>query len=118
MAADQRSLRIVVAEDDNLIGELLAIMLENMGHVVCATESTETGTVAAARTFEPELLIVDLNLNPGNGIDAITLITQTQAIPHILVSGNVATLRDIRPDDHAGEALYPGIARAGHRPRH
>ena len=49
MGSGQRSLKIVVAEDDNLIGELLADMLANMGHVVCAVESTEAGTVAAAR---------------------------------------------------------------------
>lgn len=121
MKSGQRSLRIVVAEDDNLIGELLAVMLDNMGHVVCAIESTEAGTVAAARKFEPELLIVDLHLSPGNGIDAMALITQTQAIPHILVSGNVTKLRELRPDvivlekPYTQASLALAIARAsGH----
>ena len=98
MITDQRSLKIVVAEDDDLIGELLAEMLAGMGHVVCAIESTEVGTVKAARQFQPDLLIVDLQLSPGSGIDAVNMIVQTQAIPHILVSGNIAKLRELRPD--------------------
>jgi len=89
---------ILVAEDDELIGELLAEMLVDLGHVVCAIESTEQGTVDAALRFQPDLLIVDFQLSPGSGINAVDLITQTQAVPHILVSGNIARVRQLRPD--------------------
>lgn len=86
----------MIAEDDELIGELLGEMLFNLGHVVCAVESSEAGTVEAAWRCQPELLIVDLQLSPGSGIDAIALITQTMAVPHILASGNIARLREQR----------------------
>jgi CheY-like chemotaxis protein len=94
----QKSLRIVVAEDDELIGELLAEMLAIMGHEVCSIESTETGTVEAASKFQPDLLIVDLHLSPGSGLNAIDRILQTQVIPHVLMSANIARLRELRPD--------------------
>lgn len=87
-----------MAEDDELIGELLGEMLADMGHEVCAVESTEIDTVAAARLFRPDLLIVDLHLRPGSGIAAVDLIQQTRIIPHILVSGNIAQVRERRPD--------------------
>jgi len=89
---------ILVAEDDDLIGELLADMLVELGHVVCAIESTEQGTVAAALRFHPDLLIVDFQLSPGSGVNAVDLIMQTRAVPHILVSGNIARVRQLRSD--------------------
>lgn len=91
-------MKIVVAEDDELIGELLAEMLATMGHTVCAIESTEAGTVEAARRFWPDLLIVDLQLSPGSGVEAVDQIVRGQPTPHILVSGNIARLRELRPD--------------------
>ena len=98
MILGQWSLKIVVAEDDDLIGELLAEMLTGMGHVICAVEASEAGTVEAARRFQPDLLIVDLQLSPGSGIDAVDRIMQTRVTPHILMSANIAKIRELRPD--------------------
>jgi len=98
MTMIRKSLNILVAEDDDLIGELLGEMLVDMGHQVCAVETSQTGTVAAARRFLPDLLIVDLRLRPGSGVAAIDQIMQNGFIPHILVSGNIARLRELRPD--------------------
>lgn len=107
-----KSLRILVAEDDALIGELLGEMLELMGHDVCAITTTEAGTVSAASQFQPELLIVDFRLSPGSGLDAVNLIMQTRFIPHILVSGNIAQVRDLRPDAIMLEKPYSQAALA------
>ena len=98
MIAGRWSLKIVVAEDDDLIGELLAEMLTSMGHVVCAVEASETGTVEAARRFQPELLIVDLHLSPGCGIAAVDRITRMRPVAHVLMSANIVKLRALRPD--------------------
>ncbi len=97
MITEQWSLKIVVAEDDDLIGELLAEMLTNMGHVVCAVEASEAGTVEAARRFQPELLIADLQLSPGSGIGAVDSIMLIRPIPHVLMSANILRLREMRP---------------------
>jgi CheY-like chemotaxis protein len=112
MITSQRSLKILVAEDDELIGELLAEMLDSMGHVICAIETTEAGTVATAKQLQPDLLIVDLHLSPGTGIDAIDLIQQTQSVPHILVSGNIAKVRERRPDAIILEKPYTQVSLA------
>ncbi len=97
MTAEQWSLKIVVAEDDDLIGELLAEMLTNMGHMVCAVEASEAGTVEAARRFQPDLLIVDLQLSPGSGISAVDTIMLMRPTPHVLMSANILRLREMRP---------------------
>lgn len=94
----ERSLKILVAEDDFLIAELLSDMLAGMGHEVCGVESTEIGTVSSAHLHKPDLLIVDLHLSPGSGVSAVDLILQNRIIPHIFVSGNIARLVELRPD--------------------
>ena len=52
-------LRILIVEDDFLIGMMLADMLEMMGHEVCATEATEAGAIAAAAEAMQRVGVVD-----------------------------------------------------------
>ena len=94
----QRPLTILVAEDDALIAELLSEMLGAMGHMVCAIEATEAGAVEAARRHEPDLMIMDLQLGRGSGVDAIDQVNKTRAIASILVSGDIARARALRPE--------------------
>ncbi len=82
-----RPLRILLVDDDALIGTLLAEMLDQMGHVVCAIEATEGGAVRAALRDRPDLMIVDARLRDGHGVAAVETILRTAAIPHIFMSG-------------------------------
>jgi DNA-binding response OmpR family regulator len=43
-----KALRILVVEDDVMIGGLLAETLEDLGHVVCGVETNAANAVAAA----------------------------------------------------------------------
>ena len=91
-------LRIIVVEDDALIGMLLAEMLVEMGHDVCAIEETEEGAVASAALCHPDVMIVDAWLGDGSGISAIDKILAIGAMPHVFVSGDLARVRKLRPD--------------------
>ena len=91
-------LRIIVVEDDALIGMLLAEMLVEMGHDVCAIEATEEGAVASAALCHPDVMIVDAWLGDGSGISAIDKILAIGAMPHVFVSGDLARVRKLRPD--------------------
>lgn len=93
-----KSLRILIVEDDTLIGTLIGCILESMGHTVCAIESTENDAVAAAALHRPELLIVDARLDEGSGVAAVDRILRMGgAIPHVFISGNIAALGLQRP---------------------
>ena len=83
-------LRIVVIEDDAMIGWMLAETLTAMGHDVCAVEATEGAAVAAAARHRPDLLIVDIHLAEGNGISAMERITRAGPVPHLFISGDDA----------------------------
>jgi CheY-like chemotaxis protein len=43
-----KALRILLVEDDSMVGMFLGMTLEQMGHEVCSIETTEAGAVAAA----------------------------------------------------------------------
>lgn len=90
--------RILVVEDDFLIGMLLGEMLEIMGHDVCATETTEAGAIAAAAKWHPTMIIIDAQLREGNGISAIDQILKNGSVPHVFVTGDIRGVRKLRPD--------------------
>jgi CheY-like chemotaxis protein len=92
-----KTLRILVVEDDPLLGELLAELLETMGHAVCGVESTEGGAVAAAIRGKPDLLIIDAGLRDGSGISAVEQICDSGFIPHVFVSGDISRIKASRP---------------------
>jgi CheY-like chemotaxis protein len=93
-----RTLRVLVVDDDVMIGTLLAEMLTDMGHV-CSIESTEPGAVAAAARWRPQLMIVDVKLGVGSGVAAVEAITRDKraAIPHVFISGDIISLLAVRP---------------------
>jgi DNA-binding NtrC family response regulator len=92
------TLRILVAEDNFLIGMLLADMLALMGHDVCAVEMTEAGMVSSAAQYRPDLLIVDARLREGSGVTAVELILRTQPTPYVFVTGDPVYVRARMPD--------------------
>jgi DNA-binding response OmpR family regulator len=92
-----KPLRVVVAEDEPLLAMLLEDVLKEMGHEVCAIESTEAGTVAAGLRFRPDILIVDPGLLRGSGISAVTEILRTVFIAHVFVSGDKLWDRQLHP---------------------
>jgi DNA-binding response OmpR family regulator len=92
-----KALRVLVVEDEMLIGMLLADALGAMGYDVCAVDETEAGAVAAAARCNPDLMIVDARLRQGSGVSAVEEILRTGWIPHVFVSGETSTIQALRP---------------------
>jgi CheY-like chemotaxis protein len=92
------ALRVLVVEDDAVIGALLAEMLEGMGHDVCAVEATEADAVTAAARCKPDLMIVDVRLGEGSGVSAVDEIYRAGPVPHVFVSADVSRLQALRPN--------------------
>jgi CheY-like chemotaxis protein len=98
--------RVLVVEDDAMIGVLLGEMLEEMGYDVCGIETTEADAVTAAARHRPDLMIVDVQLGAGSGISAIDTIHRAGPVPHVFVSGDIAELRALKPDSIAIQKPY------------
>jgi len=82
-----RPVRILVIEDDILVGQLLREMLEGLGHVVCGIETTEKAAIDSALRLKPDLMLVDAQLRSGNGASAVSVIQRTIRIPHVYMTG-------------------------------
>ncbi len=112
------TLKILIIEDEVMIGLLLAEVLENMGYAVCGVEATEAGAVAAAARCCPDLMIVDVWLAEGNGVAAVAEILRAGPLPHFFVSGDIALARTLKPDAEVmqkpfrAQDLVPAIDRA------
>jgi CheY-like chemotaxis protein len=114
----KKALRVLVAEDDSMIGMLLAGMLEGMGYDVCAIEATEADVVTAAAHHRPDLMIVDARLGVGSGVSAVEQILRTGFVPHLFMTGNISRVKALSP--HAvllqkpfhKDELPPAIQRA------
>lgn len=81
------AVRVLVVEDDTMIGPLLAETLTCLGYEVCGIEATEAGAVMAAARHKPDLMIVDVNLAGGSGVAAMERITRIRPVPHLFISG-------------------------------
>lgn len=72
MASKRISLRVVVADNDPTVVDLLATDLTLEGHVVVATALTGEEALLACRRHRPDVLIVDYRMPPGwNGVETI-----------------------------------------------
>jgi len=91
------AMRVLVVEDDAIIGTLLAEMLTGMGHDVCGIEATEADAVSAVARCKPDLMIVDVSLGEGSGIAAIDAIHLAGPVPHVFVSGDIRGIQALRP---------------------
>lgn len=93
-----RALRVLVVEDDALIGMLLADTLNEMGHDVRAIAATEAAAVADAARCKPHLMIVDVRLGDGSGLSAVDEILRAGPVPHVFVTGDRLKVEALRPD--------------------
>ena len=91
-------LRILIMEDEAIIAMLLQEVLEGMGHDVCAVAASEAEGVTAAKHCRPNLIVADARLREGSGISAIREILRDGFVPHVFVSGDVATVRKLSKD--------------------
>jgi DNA-binding response OmpR family regulator len=114
-----KGLRILVVEDDAIIGALLAEMLVGMGHEPCSIVATEADAVRAADQYQPDLMIVDARLGEGSGDSAVEKILRKGPMPHLFISGgDISRLQALRPGAVAIQkpfresALHSAIRRA------
>jgi DNA-binding NarL/FixJ family response regulator len=102
-----RALRVIVADDDALLREGLASLLERSGFDVVGRVGNGTEALALARTEKPDLLVLDIRMPPTNtteGLDVARVIREEQPETGILVlSAHVEV-------EHAMELLATGRA--------
>jgi two-component system KDP operon response regulator KdpE len=81
--------RILVADDEAPMRNLMALACQMDGHVVQTTSDT-AGTIAAYATWRPDLLLLDLGMPGGGGLEVLRhapFAANGATCPVIVVSG-------------------------------
>ena len=66
-----RPLRIVVADDNALLREGIASLLEDAGHQVVGRSGNADDLLVRVRSLSPDVAIVDVRMPPGNADDGL-----------------------------------------------
>jgi CheY-like chemotaxis protein len=108
MSTNESKPKVLVADDERVIADTLAIILNQSGFEAHAVYSGEKA-VEAARTLQPNMLISDVIMQDMNGIDAAIRIREILPSCKILLfSGQAATadlLERARKQGHDFEIL-------------
>jgi response regulator NasT len=83
-----RSLRIVVADDEPRMRDYFRKILPRLGHQVVGAAETGIELVEQCRSLQPDLVVTDIRMPDMDGIDAALEIYREQPIPVILISAH------------------------------
>ncbi|HYV97384.1 MAG TPA: response regulator [Gemmatimonadaceae bacterium] len=86
-----RHIRVLLADDEASTREALTRLLEQLGHTVVAAEATGADAVRRAVELSPDVVLLDVHMPDGSGIDAAKAISRERpATAVILFSGDRA----------------------------
>ncbi|MBL7963537.1 MAG: LytTR family transcriptional regulator DNA-binding domain-containing protein [Flavobacteriales bacterium] len=101
--------RILIVEDEPLIAEDLAAMLEDLGHEVCGKAHDAATAVEMALGTRPEIALVDIRL--GNGPDGVEVGAELQragiAFLYVTSHTDPATLERVATTRPQGFIIKP-----------
>ena len=100
-------LRILVIDDNRDGGDMLAVLLRQLGHHSLASYDADTG-LAVAKGFKPQLILLDLAMPKKSGFDLLPELRNGAGFgdtPIIAVSGYV----DAAHRKAANEAAFDGF---------
>jgi DNA-binding response OmpR family regulator len=92
--------RILLVEDHADTAAAMRMLLERKGYHVMTAHTFESAT-SVIRDGSFDLLICDISLPDGSGLDIMRMVRETHAVPGIAVSG-FGTEADIRRSKEAG----------------
>jgi len=79
------SAHILVIDDENHIRKMLRIALKSVGYDVSEADSVASGLAAAVRQ-QPDLVVLDLGLPDGDGLDLLSELRSFSKVPVIVLS--------------------------------
>jgi response regulator NasT len=79
-------MRVLIADDDPIIRLDLKQMLENLEYEVVAEAGDGQQAVTLARDVKPDVAILDVKMPVMDGIEAVSIITEEEIAPTILLT--------------------------------
>ena len=95
------SLRILLAEDEPAVAAAVEQQLRALGHEVVAEAGTGREAVGVAKQTKPDLVVMDIMMPDGDGLEAARQIAEQSPTPVVFLTG------------HFDEDLLEGVVAAG-----
>ncbi|HEY7115075.1 MAG TPA: response regulator [Tepidisphaeraceae bacterium] len=93
-------LKILIVEDETLVGMGLQDQLQKLGHEVVAQAASAADALEQFRLHQPDAVLVDVRLNGGDGIELAKQCLQIRRVPMVVISA----YSDAELIQRAGEA--------------
>ena len=103
-----QSLRVVVADDNALLREGIASLIEDAGHQVVGRSGDADDLLLKVRSYSPDVAIVDVRMPPGNADDGLVAAAEIRrtypAVGVLVLSQHLepAYMLDLVGDDASG----------------
>jgi CheY-like chemotaxis protein len=81
-------LRVLIVEDEVMIAMALETVVLDLGHDVVETVRSEADAVEATALHRPHVVLMDIRLAAGDGVDAARKIRERFAIPAIFMTAH------------------------------
>ena len=98
--------RVVVAEDNKVLRDLLVQQLEEHGHNIVAVASNGTEAVEVVGRTRPDVAVIDRGLPVQDGLQASRLIAAQSPTPVVLLSGYVPSNDPEEEAEEAGAQVF------------
>lgn len=82
----QKEIRILIAEDDFLVREMIQELLENMGYTVIGKALDGGQAVEMAQLLRPDLVLMDIEMPKLDGIEATQRIYADNPVPVVVLT--------------------------------
>lgn len=79
-------LRVLIVEDDTLVGMGLKAQLQQLGHTVVGHAATADQAVAMFLQEQPDLVLLDIRLDGVDGIDLAVQLLKERHCPMVIIS--------------------------------
>lgn len=100
-------LRVLLAEDDDPLAVLVAEILDGDGRfVVVGRATTGDDAVALCAEHEPDIVLMDIGMPGGDGIDATRAIHARDAGQHVVIYTGSDEYGDVARAEDAGAVGY------------
>ena len=102
--------RIIIVEDEALIADHLALLLEEMGHEVLAVVDNSDDLFRELESKNPDVVLLDIQIQGAlDGVDISHVLNQKYQLPFIFISSNSddRTLSRVKHSSPAGFITKP-----------
>jgi signal transduction histidine kinase len=84
----QKNIRVLIVEDDTLVGEMIRGLLEELGYAVVGKATNGEQAIEMAVALEPDVVLMDIKMPMVDGIEAARRIIERSPRPVVMVTAH------------------------------